>query len=141
MEKNREKGFLFKKYEAPFQSPFDKLFEIFKELITHTSGDFEEAIDWLRQLDVEYKLTDSNYTIDDFIEDLKKNDSKNDSKKYDYDINRIKKWKKKDSSHILHGGNIQKGNINRENKQKMDIIDKLIKEILNIEKKLKNNNK
>ena len=72
MEKNMQKGFLFKKYEAPFQSPFDKLFEIFKELITHTSGDFEEAIDWLRQLDVEYKLTDSSYTIDDFIEDLKK---------------------------------------------------------------------
>ena len=46
MEKNMKKGFLFKKYEAPFQSPFDKLFEIFKELITHTSGDFEEAIDW-----------------------------------------------------------------------------------------------
>ena len=72
MEKNMQKGFLFKKYEAPFQSPFDKLFEIFKELITHTSGDFDEAIDWLRQLDVEYKLTDSSYTIDDFIEDLKK---------------------------------------------------------------------
>ena len=72
MEKNNKKGFVFKKYEAPFQSPFDKLFEIFKELITHTSGDFDEAIDWLRQLDVEYKLTDAAYTIDDFIEDLKK---------------------------------------------------------------------
>ena len=72
MEKNSRKGFLFKKFEAPNISPFDKLFEIFKELITHTSGDFDEAIDWLRQLDVEYKLTDANYTIDDFIEDLKK---------------------------------------------------------------------
>ena len=67
-----KKGFFFKQYEAPFQSPFDKLFDIFKELITHTSGDFDEAIDWLRQLDVEYKLTDKDYTIDDFIEDLKK---------------------------------------------------------------------
>ena len=63
---------MFKSYEAPEQSPFDKLFEIFKELITHTSGDFDEAIDWLRQLDVEYKLTTEDYTIDDFIEDLKK---------------------------------------------------------------------
>ncbi|MBA4154682.1 VWA domain-containing protein [Flavobacterium sp.] len=72
MERNSKKGFIFKKYEAPFVSLFDKLFEIFKELITHTSGDFDEAIDWLRQLDVEYKLTDKNYTIDDFIEDLKK---------------------------------------------------------------------
>ena len=68
-----KKGFYFKQYEAPNQSPFEKLFGIFKELITHTSGDFDEAIDWLRELDVEYKLTDENYTIDDFIEDLKKN--------------------------------------------------------------------
>lgn len=65
-------GFVFKKFEEEVKSPFDKLFGIFKELITHTSGDFDEAIEWLRQLDVEYKLTTSEYTIDDFIEDLKK---------------------------------------------------------------------
>ena len=47
-------GFYFKPYEKPYQSPFDRLFDIFKELITHTSGDFDEAIDWLRELDVEY---------------------------------------------------------------------------------------
>ncbi|ULC58900.1 VWA domain-containing protein [Flaviramulus sp. BrNp1-15] len=70
--KTHKKGFVFKKYEAPYQSPFDKLFEVFKELITHTSGDFDEAIDWLRELDIEYKLTTPDYTIDDFIEDLKK---------------------------------------------------------------------
>ena len=72
MKDTIKKGFYFKTYEAPFQSPFDKLFAIFKELITHTSGDFDEAIEWLRELDKEYKLTDSAYTIDDFIEDLKK---------------------------------------------------------------------
>jgi Ca-activated chloride channel family protein len=72
MEYRHKTGFSFTTYEAPFIAPFDKLFEIFKELITHTSGDFDEAIDWLRQLDTEYKLTDENYTIDDFIEDLKK---------------------------------------------------------------------
>jgi len=66
-----KKGFVFKKYEAQSQSPFEMLFDIFKELITHTSGDFDEAIDWLRQLDIEYKLTTPEYTIDDFIEDLK----------------------------------------------------------------------
>ncbi|WP_288954772.1 VWA domain-containing protein [uncultured Polaribacter sp.] len=72
--KNRtiRKGFVFKTYEAENQSPFEKLFEIFKELITYTSGDFDEAVDWLRSLDKEYKLTTSEYTIDDFIEDLKK---------------------------------------------------------------------
>lgn len=66
------KGFVFKSYKAPHQSPFDKLFEIFKELIVYTSGDFDEAIDWLRELDEEYDLTTPDYTIDDFIEDLKK---------------------------------------------------------------------
>ncbi|WP_138434326.1 vWA domain-containing protein [Winogradskyella algicola] len=70
-EKQNRSGFVFRTYEAPYQSPFDKLFEIFKELITYTSGDFDEAIDWLRQLDKEYSLTTSEYTIDDFIEDLK----------------------------------------------------------------------
>lgn len=72
METGRKKGFVFREYEAPYIAPFDKLFEIFTELITHTSGDLDEAIAWLRELDAEYKLTDENYTIDDFIEDLKK---------------------------------------------------------------------
>ena len=69
---DKKQGFVFSIYKAPDISPFDKLFEIFTELITHTSGDFDEAIDWLRELDKEYKLTDDDYTIDDFIEDLKK---------------------------------------------------------------------
>jgi len=64
-------GFRFTPYKAPNQTPFERLFEIFKELITHTSGDFDEAIDWLRELDKEYELTTPEYTIDDFIEDLK----------------------------------------------------------------------
>ncbi len=68
----QKKGFRFTTYEAPHLSPFEKLFEIFQELITHTSGDFDEAIEWLHQLDEEYELTDDDYTIDDFIEDLKR---------------------------------------------------------------------
>ncbi|MEP2688728.1 vWA domain-containing protein [Maribacter dokdonensis] len=71
MAMNERKGFRFETYEAPEQSIFDKLFDIFQELITHTSGDFDEAIDWLRELDKEYELTTEDYTIDDFIEDLK----------------------------------------------------------------------
>jgi len=73
MKKNRlnRNGFVFKQYKAPSQTPFEILFDIFKELITHTSGDFDEAIDWLRELDIEYKLTTPEYTIDHFIEDLK----------------------------------------------------------------------
>ncbi|MEO1012218.1 MAG: VWA domain-containing protein [Bacteroidota bacterium] len=71
MAMNIRKGFRFASYEAPEQTPFERLFDIFQELITHTSGDFDEAIDWLRELDKEYELTDDDYTIDDFIEDLK----------------------------------------------------------------------
>ncbi|WP_165749207.1 vWA domain-containing protein [Cellulophaga sp. Z1A5H] len=71
MAMNTRKGFRFATYEAPDLTPFEKLFDIFQELITHTSGDVEEALDWLRELDKEYELTDENYTIDDFIEDLK----------------------------------------------------------------------
>ncbi len=65
-------GYRFKNFQADPTSRFDGLLKVFKELITHTSGDVEEALDWLRELDKEYELTDENYTIDDFIADLKK---------------------------------------------------------------------
>ena len=65
-------GLSFTKHQKKVQTPFERLFEIFKELITHTSGDFDEAIEWLRELDKGYKLTEEDYTIDDFIEDLLK---------------------------------------------------------------------
>jgi uncharacterized protein with von Willebrand factor type A (vWA) domain len=65
-------GWRFTKHDPKVLSPFERLFEIFKELIIHTSGDFDEAIDWLRALDKEYELTDADYTIDDFIDDLLK---------------------------------------------------------------------
>ncbi len=73
-EKNKvfKSGFSFKPYEAPEQSPFDKLFDVFQEIITHTSGDLDEALDWMKELDKEYALTTDEYTLDDFVEDLKK---------------------------------------------------------------------
>ncbi len=51
-------------------SPFDKLFKIFQELLLYTSGDVREALSWLTELDKEYDLTDENYGIADFIQDL-----------------------------------------------------------------------
>lgn len=60
----------FKEYIPENKSPFEKLLDIFKELITYTSGDVDEAIDWLRELDREYQLTNEDYTIDDFLQDL-----------------------------------------------------------------------
>ena len=43
------KGFSFREFQdEDAKSPFDKLLDIFMELLTHTSGDVNEAIDWLR---------------------------------------------------------------------------------------------
>jgi len=52
-------------------SVFDKLVNLFKELLIYTSGDVAEALDWLSQLDNEYKLTTDGYGMGDFIQDLK----------------------------------------------------------------------
>jgi uncharacterized protein with von Willebrand factor type A (vWA) domain len=68
---NYRKGIIFRPHEET-TSLFDKLLDIFMELITHTSGDFDEAIEWLKELDKAYDITTKEYTIDDFIEDLKK---------------------------------------------------------------------
>lgn len=65
-------GFQFQAFQGPEKSLFEKLLKIFKELLLHTSGEVDEAIDWLRALDKEYQLTTSEYSIDDFLEDLKK---------------------------------------------------------------------
>ncbi|NJL14995.1 MAG: VWA domain-containing protein [Microscillaceae bacterium] len=51
---------------------FDKLFKIFQQLLTITSGDVNEALQWLNNLDKQYQLTDDNYGMGDFIEDLKR---------------------------------------------------------------------
>lgn len=53
------------------QTPFDKLFNLFKELLIYTSGDLNEALSWMNELDKEYKLTNNEYGMGDFIEDLK----------------------------------------------------------------------
>ena len=72
MKERTANGFRFENYKAPELSVFDRLLEIFTDLLTHTSGDFDEAIEWLRMLDEEYKLTTPEYSIEDFIEDLKR---------------------------------------------------------------------
>jgi Ca-activated chloride channel family protein len=52
---------------------FEELFDLFQDLLEHTAGDAEEALDWLRQLDDEHDLTEgSDKTIEDFIDELKK---------------------------------------------------------------------
>lgn len=71
MRKEKRSGFVFTSYEAPESSLFEKLLDIFQELITHTSGDFDEAMEWMEQLDKEYNLTTEEYTLDDFVQELK----------------------------------------------------------------------
>ena len=51
--------------------PFSRLSKLFFQLLNYTSGDVGEALDWLNQLDREHGLTDNQYGMGDFIEDLK----------------------------------------------------------------------
>ncbi len=68
-------GYLFQKYipEADQRTPFERLLELFLELVTYTSGDVDEALDWMRELGKAHQLTNENYTLEDFIEDLYEN--------------------------------------------------------------------
>ncbi len=50
---------------------FENLLKIFKELLIYTSGDVAEALSWLTELDKQYNLTNEDYGIADFIQDLK----------------------------------------------------------------------
>lgn len=53
------------------KSPFERLLETFTQLLTYTSGDAAEALQWLTALDKEYQLTDKDYGVGDFVQDLK----------------------------------------------------------------------
>lgn len=68
------KGYRFSKYipqKAQGESAFDNLLNIFLQLISITGGDVSEALAWLTNLDKQYNLTDGQYGIGDFIDDLK----------------------------------------------------------------------
>ncbi|MBT2623470.1 VWA domain-containing protein [Chryseobacterium sp. ISL-6] len=69
---NFHKGFTFSKHIPEEVSNFDRVFDVFKDLLTHTSGDIEEAFEWLDMLNKEYDIFDDGYTIEDFEEDLRK---------------------------------------------------------------------
>ena len=65
-------GFIFSRpLKGNRKNPFDTLYPLFRELLVHTSGDVAEALDWLTELDKQYDLTEGQYGIGDFIEDLK----------------------------------------------------------------------
>ncbi|MFZ1571925.1 MAG: VWA domain-containing protein, partial [Candidatus Kapaibacterium sp.] len=54
------------------KTQFDKLFEIFQEILIHTSGDVAEGLKILSEIDRKYQLTENNYGIGNFVEELKK---------------------------------------------------------------------
>ena len=58
---------------AESKSKFEQILDIFTQLLTYTNGDATEALSWLNELDRQYKLTDSEYGMGDFIDDLKEN--------------------------------------------------------------------
>jgi Ca-activated chloride channel family protein len=51
-------------------SIFDQLLKLFQELLVYTSGEVSEALSWLTELDKEYGLTNEEYGMADFIQDL-----------------------------------------------------------------------
>jgi len=53
-------------------SVFERLLDIFQQLLQHTAGDAREALRWLTALDKQYGLTEEDMGIGDFIEELKK---------------------------------------------------------------------
>lgn len=69
-QRNFQQGFTFSKHVPEEISHFDRVFDVFKDLLTHTSGDIEEAFDWLDMLDKEYNIFTDEYTLEDFEKDL-----------------------------------------------------------------------
>ncbi len=68
-------GYRFTEYtpdqQAGGQSTFDQLLKIFMELMVITSGDVSETLQWMTSLDNQYGITNSDYGMGDFIQDLK----------------------------------------------------------------------
>lgn len=50
---------------------FKSLLKLLLQLLNFTSGDVAEALHWLNRLDREHHLTDDNYGMGDFIQELK----------------------------------------------------------------------
>jgi len=69
----------------PTQSAFDNLLSVFLQLLVITSGEVNEALSWLTNLDRQYGMTTPDYGIGDFIEDLKNKgyiDDKNEKREF-----------------------------------------------------------
>ncbi len=67
------RGFHFTKFDpnSEGKSKFDQLLDLLLQLLTYTSGDVAEAMQWMNELDKKYQLTDDDYGMGDFIDELK----------------------------------------------------------------------
>ncbi len=67
------RGFEFSKF-LPSDLPkggFDELLKLFTELLNYTAGDAGETLAWMNELDKQYKFTNNEYGMGNFIDDLK----------------------------------------------------------------------
>ncbi len=54
------------------KNTFDNLLKVFLQMMVVTNGEVSKALSWLTNIDGKYHLTNDDYGIGDFIEDLKK---------------------------------------------------------------------
>lgn len=69
-------GHRFSKYTPPPEqqkNDFERLLNIFMQLVLITAGNVGEALQWLTEVDKQHGITNERYGIGDFIEDLKRN--------------------------------------------------------------------
>jgi len=67
------RGFHFSSFQ-PDDLPkggFDELLKLFTQLLNYTAGDAGEALAWMNELDKQYKFTNNDYGMGDFIDELK----------------------------------------------------------------------
>ena len=66
-------GHHFTKFDPSQQgkTKFEQLLDILLQLLTYTSGDMGEALNWMNQMDKDYELTNDEYGMGDFIDELK----------------------------------------------------------------------
>ncbi len=68
-------GHRFVQYDpnAQGKTRFEQMLDLLMQLLTYTNGDITEALQWMNELDKKYQLTDDEYGMGDFIDDLKHN--------------------------------------------------------------------
>ncbi len=69
------RGYLFTKFieKDNKEAGFDQLLNLFLKILPYTNGDVAETLQWLNEIDKKYHLTNEDYGMGDFIDDLSQN--------------------------------------------------------------------